>query len=192
MSLQGTKEEILARNVERFEWVKELMSDQPGVVTIDRFGGNRKERGYQGEGYLYCDSRLFTKYRSDAPNNQVIGFVEFGGDVEGPPGCVHGGCISAVLDELFGNVVANSIHPETAVTVNLNVNYRKFIPLRSTRKLEAKVEKREGRKIFAVGRILNPEDGTVHAEGTAIYLAVQKFGAPKTEEKNEEKNEKNE
>ncbi len=118
----------------------------------------------------------------------------------GPPGCVHGGCIGAVLDETLGWTVFshndnNHHHPnnqdqdqdqnqnqnqkqqqhsfEPAVTVNLNVNYRKFIPLNSIKAIEASVEKREGRKIYVSGRIYDPLTNVVHAEATAIFVAVQ-------------------
>jgi acyl-coenzyme A thioesterase PaaI-like protein len=63
------------------------------------------------------------------------------------------------------------------VTGSLNVNYRKFIPLNSIVKLEASVEREEGRKIFLKAKITNgdaPPNEVVHADATSLFIKVPK------------------
>jgi len=61
------------------------------------------------------------------PGNQISAFFEFSEFQQGPPGFVHGGASAAVLDEAMGLSIWNCGY--RAVTVNLNINYHKPIPL---------------------------------------------------------------
>lgn len=124
-----------------------------------------------GKPYLGSDVRLFTKFFWNHEQKTMSGFTDFSQLVEGPPGSVHGGCLATVMDELLGWTTFRHIHPHKAVTVNLNVNYRKFVPLGSIKKLHAYVEKQEGRKVFVKGHIEDGE-GKIHAEATAIFLMM--------------------
>ncbi len=60
------------------------------------------------------------------------------------------------------------------VALNLNVNFRKFVPLLSTPKLTCWVDRTEGRKVYTKGK-LEAEDGTLHAEAEGLFLMID-FG----------------
>ena len=74
------------------------------------------------------------------------------------------------MDELLGHTVFADVE-SPSVTANLSVNFRKFVPLGSIMKLEAQVEKREGRKIFVVGRITDGK-GVVHVDASGLFLEI--------------------
>ena len=87
---------------------------------------------------------------------------------QGAPGLAHGGVIASALDEAMGFLIY--LYEKPAVTAHLEVDYRKPVPIGSTLDLEAKLDKVDGRKIFAsvTGRV----DGNIHVEGHSLYLQV--------------------
>jgi acyl-coenzyme A thioesterase PaaI-like protein len=87
---------------------------------------------------------------------------------QGAPGLAHGGVISAAVDEGMGYLLWLVQSP--AVTVHLEVDYRKPVPVGSRLELEAHIDRIEGRKIHTVleGRV----DGRVAVEARAMYLKV--------------------
>ncbi|TNN75726.1 Acyl-coenzyme A thioesterase THEM4 [Liparis tanakae] len=64
--------------------------------------------------------------------------------LEGPPGHVHGGAIATMIDTVVG--AHATIVSGPVVTANLNVNYRRPIPLGSTLVIESSLDKKEGKK----------------------------------------------
>jgi acyl-coenzyme A thioesterase PaaI-like protein len=87
---------------------------------------------------------------------------------QGAPGLAHGGVIAAAVDEAMGFLIYLLAAP--AVTVHLEVDYRKPVPVGSRLELETHIERIDGRKVYAVltGRV----DDVVHVEATAIYVKV--------------------
>jgi acyl-coenzyme A thioesterase PaaI-like protein len=92
-----------------------------------------------------------------------------GAAYEGPPGLVHGGVISLMLDQVLGHAVSTSGRP--GMTGTLTIVYRQGTPLGDLR-CEAWVDRREGFKTWGKGRILNP-DGEVTAEAEGIFILPQ-------------------
>lgn len=84
---------------------------------------------------------------------------------EGPPGMVHGGVAAMLLDHLMG--VVASAGKRLTMTGTLTMRYRRATPLGPVR-LEGRIDREEGRKIFVVATIADPEGVTVEAEGTFI------------------------
>jgi hypothetical protein len=98
----------------------------------------------------------------------VVGRGKFGLQYEGPPGCVHGGFIAAALDELLG--MAQSLTGKPGMTGTLTVRYRKPTPLFVDLTMTARVDRVEGRKIFASGEVWAGEMLCAEAEG--IFISV--------------------
>ncbi|HEX3287932.1 MAG TPA: PaaI family thioesterase [Mycobacterium sp.] len=99
------------------------------------------------------------------------GFVwtdfELGAAYEGPAGHVHGGVCALILDHVLGATAHKPGKP--AVTGTLTVRYLRGTPLGSLR-AEANIERIEGVKTFAVGRISDASGvATVQAEGVFIH-----------------------
>jgi acyl-coenzyme A thioesterase PaaI-like protein len=104
-----------------------------------------------------------------AEEDVVHGRANFGAAYEGPPGCVHGGWVAAAFDELLG--MAQSLTGNPGMTGTLNVVYRKPTPLKTELRFEARVDRVEGRKIFASGDLFAGETKT--AEATGIFLSFK-------------------
>ena len=86
---------------------------------------------------------------------------------QGPPGHTHGGASAAILDELMGLVVWAAGHK--VVAANINVNYRKLLPLNQPLTAESRITRVDERKVFSEGKILLA-DSTVAVDGSGIYI----------------------
>ena len=87
------------------------------------------------------------------------------------PGRMHGGMISAILDECIGRAVQVS-HPEVfGVTLELTVRYRKPVPLNQMLTVIAEVTEHRSRLFIGQGKLLL-DDGTVAADATARYYQL--------------------
>ena len=106
-------------------------------------------------------------------DSRVIGTAVFGSAYEGPPGCVHGGFVAAAFDEVLG--FAQSLTGSPGMTGTLQIRYRAPTPLHTELKLEAWVEKVEGRKIFARGNIHAEALLTAEADGIFISVDAERF-----------------
>jgi acyl-coenzyme A thioesterase PaaI-like protein len=107
--------------------------------------------------------------------DKVLGRVTFGSAYEGPPGCVHGGYIAAVFDELLGS--AQSLSGEQGMTAHLGIDYRRPTPLHVPLLLEGWLDRSEGRKIYA--RATLHAEGELTAEASGLFIAFdrEKFTA---------------
>lgn len=93
---------------------------------------------------------------------------------QGPPGYVHGGALSAIMDDAMGMCAWANGHP--VVAANLNVSFRKPVPLGQTIRIRAWVVEQRGRKVGAAGEILLP-DGTAGVEASGTFVAVPQLFA---------------
>jgi acyl-coenzyme A thioesterase PaaI-like protein len=103
----------------------------------------------------------------------VHGRVRFGGAYEGPPGCVHGGFVAAVHDEILG--LANSTGGQPGMTGTLTVVYRKPTPLRTELRLEAKLDRVDGRKQFCSSKLYAGDVLCNEAEGIFVTIGMGRF-----------------
>lgn len=95
---------------------------------------------------------------------------------QGPPNMAHGGASAAILDEAMGAAVWSS--GLMVAAVNLNVNFRKPVPLGVEIKVRAMVVERKGRRIHTRSEIVLP-DGRVAVEATGIFVeAHHLFNSP--------------
>jgi acyl-coenzyme A thioesterase PaaI-like protein len=88
---------------------------------------------------------------------------------EGAPGIAHGGAVAALVDDVCGGLLF--VVREPAVTRTLNVEYLKPVLVGVTYELVAKVDRREGRKLFITceGR---DAKGTLTFRGGGLFLVV--------------------
>ena len=90
---------------------------------------------------------------------------------QGYPGRLHGGIASTVLDETMGRAI-NIAHPDAwGVTVELNVRYKKPVPLGRDVHVLARITK-DSRRIFEGAGEIVLEDGTIAPEATGRYLMM--------------------
>jgi acyl-coenzyme A thioesterase PaaI-like protein len=95
--------------------------------------------------------------------------VHLGAAYEGPPGLVHGGVSAMLLDHIMGETAANGFTRIT-FTGTLTMTYRRGTPLGPLR-LEAHIDREEGRKVWVVASIGDSEGPTVEAVGIFIVPA---------------------
>jgi uncharacterized protein (TIGR00369 family) len=89
---------------------------------------------------------------------------------QGYPDRLHGGFATAVLDELIGRAMNVSGEEVWSVTLEINVRFRKPVPINEKLTAVARVTKGADRKIFeGTGEILLP-DGSVAVEARAKYM----------------------
>jgi acyl-coenzyme A thioesterase PaaI-like protein len=88
-----------------------------------------------------------------------------GAAYEGPPGSVHGGVLSLVLDQMLGQAAGAGGKP--GMTATLTLTYRQRTPLGDLT-CRAWIERVDGYKTWARGELSGPEGVTVEAEGLFI------------------------
>jgi hypothetical protein len=105
-------------------------------------------------------------------DGKSIGRATFGAPYEGPPGCVHGGVLAAVFDQVLN--IANLSSGGAGPTARLEIRYRRPTPLRALIVFEGWVERKAGRRVHARGRCLHGEEVTVEAEGVFVLVPVER------------------
>jgi len=87
------------------------------------------------------------------------------------PGRVHGGILSAVMDETIGRLI-HLLHPDIfAVTIDLAVKFRKPVALNTEHRVIAWVTRDTPRALEGAGQLLL-SDGSVAVQATAKYLKM--------------------
>jgi acyl-coenzyme A thioesterase PaaI-like protein len=112
----------------------------------------------------------------------VVGEALLGPAYEGPPGYVHGGMSSLLMDQLLGSAaIAAGLW---GMTVRLELDYRRPVPLSTPLALQARVTEAAGRKCVVTGTIATaaaPDRTLVEARGVFVMprqeLHADYFGA---------------
>jgi acyl-coenzyme A thioesterase PaaI-like protein len=109
----------------------------------------------------------------EATADGLKGRAFFDYQYEGPPGCVHGGMLAMVFDEMLGaaNIAVNS----PGMTGTLTIRYNRPTPIRTELRLAARCEGRDGRKIRSWGGIYHGDQLTAEAHGIFIELVADRF-----------------
>lgn len=88
------------------------------------------------------------------------------------PGRLHGGIASAILDETIGRAILNHYENEVwGVTIELNVKFKKPIPLNEELKVIGRITKNESRIFEGTGEIIL-SNGHIAVEAWGKYLKV--------------------
>lgn len=103
----------------------------------------------------------------------VHGNVRFGVAYEGPPGCLHGGFVAAVHDEILG--LANSLGGKPGMTGTLTVKYLRPTPLRTDLRLEATFDGADGRKQYCSSKLWAGDQLRNEAQGIFVTIGPDRF-----------------
>lgn len=87
---------------------------------------------------------------------------------EGPPGCLHGGYIAGIFDEVLG--AAQTWSGQAGMTGRLTVHYRSPTPLYTELTIRARLDRVDGRKVVCRGSIHAGERLCAEAEGLFIVI----------------------
>lgn len=85
------------------------------------------------------------------------------------PGRMHGGVATAILDETIGRAITMHDPEAWGVTIELNVRFRRPVPVDGELRALGRITKHGGRIFEGSGEILLP-DGSVAAEATGRFL----------------------
>jgi acyl-coenzyme A thioesterase PaaI-like protein len=108
------------------------------------------------------------------PEGEVsVGLVTFGPVYEGAPGWVHGGLVSAAVDQVLG--YAQLRRGVSSVTGSLTVHYRRPTPLNHELRIEARFVSASGRESRLAAKVLDGDRLLVEAEGLFISIDPQTF-----------------
>ncbi len=93
------------------------------------------------------------------------------------PGRLHGGIASAILDETIGRAILNKYETEVwGVTIELNVKYKKPIPLNEELRVIGRITNENNRMFEGSGEIvLNNGDIAVSATGKYLKVPIEKI-----------------
>jgi uncharacterized protein (TIGR00369 family) len=116
-------------------------------------------------------------FYEDAEAKQVRAEISVPDQYQGYPGVVHGGIVSAILDEVSGRaVLLHGSDDELMATLRLTVRYRRPTPTETPLTAVGWVERMSGMGARVAGEIRLP-DGTVTAECEAVVANVpDEFG----------------
>ncbi len=108
-------------------------------------------------------------YRRDA-DDVLMMKVRCGPDAQGPPGHAHGGSMAALLDEAMGAAAWLSGHPVLAA--ELNISFKRMLPLKTACVVKAEVVEIDGRKIHARAELRDPAGEVVYCTGRALLIEL--------------------
>ncbi len=93
------------------------------------------------------------------------------------PGRLHGGIASAILDETIGRAILNKYEEEVwGVTIDLNVKFKKPIPLNEELKVVGRITNENSRMFEGTGEIvLKNGDIAVTAWGKYLKVPLEKI-----------------
>lgn len=104
-------------------------------------------------------------------NNELMGVFTPGQQHQGYPGRLHGGIAATILDETMGRVITSGNKEVWGVTVDLNIRYRRPVPLNEEIHVIGRIVRQSGRSYEAQGAILL-SDGSTAVEGNGRYMIL--------------------
>ncbi len=116
-------------------------------------------------------------FYEDTEAEQVRAEISVPDEYQGYPGVVHGGIVSAILDEVSGRaVLLHGSDDALMATLRLTVRYRRPTPTETPLTAVGWVERMSGMGARVAGEIRLP-DGTVTAECEGVVANVpEEFG----------------
>lgn len=112
---------------------------------------------------------LRAHYYKRTVDKALVGKAWFGPFAKGPPGHAHGGSLAALLDDAMGT--AAWLAGYSVVAAEIKISFREMLPLLHVVRVEAWVEKVEGRKVYTRGKVF-ASDGKVFSEGSGLFIAL--------------------
>jgi len=113
---------------------------------------------------------LFSRFY-ETENGEVVAHAVGREEHQGYPGRMHGGIVSALLDETIGRAIMIEDTNAWGVTAELNVRFKKPVPLDEDLRITGRIEK-SGRKVFTGTGELTLADGTVAATASGKYIRL--------------------
>lgn len=104
-------------------------------------------------------------------DDSVVTLFSYSSEHQSYPGRVHGGMITCMLDELIGRVIWVTDPTILAVTLDINVKFRKPVPY-DTQLIGMGTVVKNGSRAYTGNACIKDMQGNVLAEGTATYYKM--------------------
>ena len=111
---------------------------------------------------------LKLRFRETGPGEVTADYV-VPEQFQGYPGVVHGGIVTAMLDEVTGRAHINSDQTRFMFTAKIEIRFRKNVPIGQPIKIVGQIEKSKSRMASSTGRIIGP-NGDVLAEAKTLLV----------------------
>jgi len=105
-------------------------------------------------------------------NGQLVALFNSPSEFQSYPDRMHGGMISAILDETIGRTIWIHEPDCWGVTIDLQIKYRNPVPVNEPLMAIAEMTESKSR-IFKGSGIIAKMDGTVLAEGKGIFYKIK-------------------
>lgn len=105
-------------------------------------------------------------------NDELLGVFTMQEEHQSYPGRVHGGVVTAMLDETIGRAIALGDPTFFGVTVELNVKFRKPVPIDRELRVLARITTDPTKRLYEGTGEIVLEDGTVVAEAWGRYMRM--------------------
>ena len=132
------------------------------------------KKQYNSHDCLVCgiDNELGLKTAFyEMANGVVVGVLKGKNEHQSYPNRMHGGVISALIDETIGRAIWITSPYMLGVTTHLNITYRKIVPLNEPLFVIGKITK-ENKRIFEGKGVIVNMNHEFLAEGTALYFKL--------------------
>lgn len=114
---------------------------------------------------------MMLEFESDEERKRIVGRFRIPAAYQGGPGFLHGGIIALLLDEAMGKV--NRFSGVRAVTAELNVEYKRPVPVETAIEVEAFQVEQNGQSLVHAGEIRDA-GGRVLAKGRGRFVVVDR------------------
>jgi acyl-coenzyme A thioesterase PaaI-like protein len=177
--LTAATAEQLTRAAEQVEAVADALAPvtPDWALSVPAFVDSREPHGYfPFSPQIGLANPLAPPLRVSVGDDDVVhGTVNLDAAYEGPPGCVHGGIVASLFDEILG--IANITAGLGAMTGTLTITYRSPTPLRTDLTVTARNLGRDGRKVRAEGTIHAGDRLCAECEGIFIVVDQERWQA---------------
>ena len=176
----------LRRSLKAIYHVHPEHNDEQMAMTAEKVDELISAAGTMGLGQpqdvRYTRSPLSGEFNPIAPpvtyeygESSITAMVRFNESYQGPPACVHGGMVAALLDDALGRT--RHLTGRHCVTGGLTVSYKRPTPINADLTVEARIESVLERKFIVTGEIYHEGQVTATAEAVFVFLADEKFNA---------------
>ena len=147
------------------QWARQIIDDPAwrDLAKPDNRDVNWVHSNLEGQG-------LGADYYVNESQARLKGIVVFGERTQGPPGLAHGGAIASLMDDALGTTAWMAGHRVTSLSIK--VDFRKYAKLGVPLRIDGRVDRVEGRKVFVRCELLEPP-GRLLAEGEGIFLQLE-------------------
>jgi acyl-coenzyme A thioesterase PaaI-like protein len=172
-------DDVLARLAEQAHQWAAVVEQQPRFVRgpdalrHDRAGGPPAD-GAPVEHFDRCPvsgsaNPLATDITARREGDEVRCEVVLGPGCEGPPGHSHGGIIAALFDD--ATAFLTRLLDETCVASELTVHFRRPVPIGQPLHIDARVARREGRRVYTEATMRHGDVTLARATCTKVVIA---------------------